>query len=271
MATWTYDEALRRLLAHEGGYTNHPSDPGGPTNFGITIHDYRKYVKPNATAADVRAMRVDEAKAIYRAKYWNAQRCDELPAGVDYSIFDYGVNSGIGRSGKVLRRIVGLPDTTHVVTDEVLRAVARRDPKALVTAINDERLAFLKRLRTWPVFGRGWGRRVAEVRSVSLRMANERRPAPAPVAEAAPAPGKGEVPAPTAARNVIVGTGATAPVAATGGFWDWIVAHPWETAAIACGIVIAIGGAVYALHRWQRSRQEAPVPETPSVPEGVSA
>ena len=161
----TYDEALKRLLAHEGGYTNHPSDPGGPTNFGITIHDYRKYVKPNATAADVRAMKLDEAKAIYRTKYWDAQHCDGLPAGVDYSVFDYGVNSGIGRSGRVLRRVVGLPDTTHAVTDEVLRTVARRDPKALVTAINDERLRFLKSLKTWPVFGKGWGRRVAEVRA----------------------------------------------------------------------------------------------------------
>lgn len=267
MATWTYDEALRRLLAHEGGYTNHPSDPGGPTNFGITIHDHRKYVKPNATAADVRAMTVDQAKAIYRAKYWKAQRCDELPAGVDYSVFDYGVNSGIGRSGKVLRRVVGLPDTTHVVTDEVLRAVARRDPKAIVIAMNDERLAFLKRLKTWPVFGKGWGTRVAGVRAVSLHMATERVPSPSIVPDVAPAPGKGEVPAPTAAKNVIVGTGTAAPVAAGGGFWDWVAAHPWETAAIACAIVIAIGGAIYALHCWQRSRQEAPVPETPSVPE----
>ena len=63
MTCSTYDEALRRLLVHEGGYTNHPSDPGGPTNFGITIADYRKYVKPDATAVDVRAMSVDEAKA----------------------------------------------------------------------------------------------------------------------------------------------------------------------------------------------------------------
>ncbi|MEJ2435465.1 MAG: glycosyl hydrolase 108 family protein [Pseudolabrys sp.] len=77
MAAWTYDEALRRLLAHEGGYTNHPSDPGGPTNFGITIYDYRKYIKRNATAADVRAMTVGEAKAIYRKRYWDSQRCDE--------------------------------------------------------------------------------------------------------------------------------------------------------------------------------------------------
>jgi lysozyme family protein len=90
MAASSYDAALARLLAHEGGYTNHPADPGGPTNFGITIFDYRKYVKPDATAADVRAMKLDEAKAIYRAKYWVAQRCNELPAGVDYATFDYG-------------------------------------------------------------------------------------------------------------------------------------------------------------------------------------
>ena len=75
MAASSYDEALARLLAHEGGYSNHPSDPGGPTNFGITIYDYRKYVKPNATAADVRAMKVDEAKAIYRREILG---CDAL-------------------------------------------------------------------------------------------------------------------------------------------------------------------------------------------------
>src|SRR5690349_15000941 len=78
----SYDTALARLLAHEGGYTNHPDDPGGPTNFGITIFDYRKYVKADACAEDVRAMKLDEAEAIYRAKYWDALRCDGLPAGV---------------------------------------------------------------------------------------------------------------------------------------------------------------------------------------------
>ncbi len=267
MAASTYDEALRRLLVHEGGYTNHPSDPGGPTNYGITIYDYRKYVKPDATAADVRAMSVDEAKAIYRKRYWDAQRCNELPAGVDYSIFDYGVNSGVGRSGKVLRRVVGLPDSTHVVTDEVLRAVAKRDPKALVIAINDERLAFLKRLRTWPVFGKGWGARVAAVKSVSLRMASQQAPAPSIVPDAAPVPGKGVVPAPAAAKKVIVGAGTAAPVAAGGGFWDWIAAHPFETAALGCGVVLVVGGSVYALNRWHQARQEAAIPGTPLVPE----
>jgi lysozyme family protein len=180
MTASSYDAALARLLVHEGGYTNHPADPGGPTNYGITIFDYRKYVKPVAKAADVRAMKLDEAKAIYRSKYWNAQRCDELPAGVDYAVFDYGVNSGVGRSGKVLRRVLRLPDSTSVVNDAVIEAVRAADAKALITAICDERLRFLQALKTWPVFGAGWGRRVAEVRAAALAMATAPSTAPPP-------------------------------------------------------------------------------------------
>ena len=186
MAEITYDEALRRLLLHEGGYTNHPSDPGGPTNFGITIYDYRKYVKPGATAADVKAMTLDEARSIYRAKYWDAQRCDELPAGVDYGVFDYGVNSGIGRSGKVLRRCLKFPDNTSVVNDAVIAAANTANAKVLVAAICDERLRFLQNLKTWDVFGKGWGRRVAEVREVAIAMTKvAAQPATDPPPEAA--------------------------------------------------------------------------------------
>ena len=129
----TYDLCLPLLLAHEGGYSNHPNDPGGPTNFGITIFDYRKYVKPGATAADVRAMTVEEAKRIYRTRYWDAQRCDELPAGLDYAVFDYGVNSGIGRSAKVLRRLLGLPDRSVAISDDVIGATHAINPTTLVT------------------------------------------------------------------------------------------------------------------------------------------
>ncbi len=170
MATWSHDQALARVLAHEGGYTNHPADPGGPTNFGITIHDYRKYVKPDATADDVRRMKVDEAKSIYRAKYWDAQRCDELPAGVDYAVIDYGVNSGIARSKKVLQRVIGVA-ADGVLGPQTMRAVMSADSKIVIVAICDERLRFLKALRTWPVFGKGWQRRVIEVRAMSLAMA----------------------------------------------------------------------------------------------------
>ena len=263
MARSSYEESLRRLLAHEGGYTHHPSDPGGPTNFGITIIDYRKYVKAGATAADVRSMKLAEAKAIYRAKYWDAQRCDDLPPGVDDSVFDYGVNSGIGRSGKVLRRVVGLPDNTSVINDEVLKAVAKRDPKALINAINDERLRFLKGLKTWPVFGAGWGRRVSEVRAFSLKLASQPAGSQNPVPNATTfdaAPAKGAVPQPKALRDALT-KGVPAGGAASGlGFWEWVVAHPAEAGAIALFTAVMVTAGAHALSRWHAARQEAPTP-----------
>src|SRR3989440_8864070 len=157
MAASTYDEALRRLLVHEGGSSNPPSDPGGPTNFGITIFDYRKYVKPNATAADVRAMKVAEAKAIYRAKYWDVTRCDELPAGVDYCIFDYAVNSGTGRAPKVLQRCLGCGASGRL-DDATMSAAGKASAGTLINAICDERLRFLQSLRTLPGVCARWGR-----------------------------------------------------------------------------------------------------------------
>jgi lysozyme family protein len=170
MAASSYDAALARLLAHEGGYANHPSDPGGPTKFGITLAVYRRYAKPDATAADVKAMRVEEAKAIYRRRYWRALRCDELPAGVDYAVFDYGVNSGTGRAAKVLQRVCGVKDD-GALGPLTMAAVARQESKALIRAVCDERLRFLRSLKTWRVFGRGWSRRVEEVRAAALAMA----------------------------------------------------------------------------------------------------
>ena len=172
MTASSYDEALRRVLVHEGGYSNHPSDPGGPTNWGITIHDARAYWKTQATAADVRSMPVEVAKDIYRSKYWDAMRCDDLPAGVDYAVFDYGVNSGIGRAVRVLQRLVGT-DVDGEVGPNTIAATARMAAVKLINQICDERLAFLQGLETWGVFGKGWGRRVREVRVAALAMVDE--------------------------------------------------------------------------------------------------
>jgi lysozyme family protein len=254
MASSSYDEALRRLLVHEGGYSNHPSDPGGPTNFGITIFDYRKYVKPGATADDVRGMKVDEAKAIYRSKYWNVMRCGDLPAGLDYAVFDYGVNSGIGRAGKVLRRVLHLSDAASTVTDDVIRAARAADARQTIAGICDERLAFLQRLRTWPVFGRGWGRRVAEVKAAALAMADAAgKGAKAPTASE-PALGKGAAKPNNGMRNTTIGGAVIAGGAA--------VAQSHGTAisiAVLIMTIVIVAGA-YFFWLWRhRQKQEAPV------------
>jgi len=251
MAASSYDAALARLLAHEGGYTNHPADPGGPTNFGITIADYRKYVKPGASAADVRAMTVEEAKAIYRDKYWAAQRCDVLPAGVDNAVFDYGVNSGIGRSGRVLHRVLGLRDDDWRTGDDVLAALARRDTGKVIVTICDERLRFLQSLKTWGVFGKGWSARVAEVKAFSLQLAAGAALAPPPATTSA---GKGEVPVPRVVQHGSAGAVIAAGAAA---------ARQAHQSGASAGMVAAIAVAsiaaaivAYALWRWRALRQQ---------------
>jgi lysozyme family protein len=238
MASSTYDEALRRLLVHEGGYTNHPSDPGGPTNFGITIGDYRRYVKPDATADDVRAMRIDDAKAIYRSKYWDVLRCDALPAGLDYAVFDYGVNSGTARVARVLHRLVGMPDEAHV-TPALLAAIRRRSTSELIVQLCDERLAFLQRLKTWPVFGAGWSRRVREVRSAAIAIAG----GTALPTHRNALPGKGTVPDNKTAQRTTAGG-----VAAGGA----VVAQQAHDAGVrpAVVIVIVVATIVLACGAW---------------------
>jgi lysozyme family protein len=282
MAALSYAPSLARLLTHEGGYTNHPADPGGPTNFGITIYDYRKYVQPGATAADVRAMRVEEAKRIYRAKYWDAQRCDELPAGVDDCVFDYGVNSGIGRSKKVLQRVVGVKDD-GVLGPQTMQAVAAREPRAIINAICDERLKFLHALKTWLVFGKGWGRRVAEVRTFSLQLAAASPHQAAFAISAAPpitSPAAGEmakaiVPLHPAAKALAEHGGELAAGAGTAGAlgtaqnenaWHWMGQHPFELAGLIVGAGVLIVGTQYALRRWHQSQQEAATPGLTPVP-----
>lgn len=170
MTASNYDHCEDLVLVSEGGYTNDRRDPGGPTNWGITIYDARLYWKHNAQAEDVRNMPKAVAQMIYRKKYWNALDCDDLPSGLDYTVFDYGVNSGIARSGRVLRRCIGFAVNDWHVTSEVIAAVNKRDIKLLIGEINTERLKFLEGLSTWSHFGRGWAARVRSVRTASLQL-----------------------------------------------------------------------------------------------------
>ncbi len=175
MAAENFAECLVRVLKHEGGYSNHPNDPGGPTMYGITINDVRKYVKPDASAADVKNLSLDIAKKIYKEKYWDAVSGDDLPSGIDYAVFDFGVNSGVSRSAKYLQTLVGVT-TDGIIGPITLAAASKKSAATVAAQLCDARLAFLKGIKTWPTFGAGWGRRVAEVRAYSIQIAG--RPLP---------------------------------------------------------------------------------------------
>jgi len=257
MAASSYETAIRYVLLHEGGYTNHPSDPGGPTNWGITLHDARLYWKRDANAADVRAMPLEAAKQIYRTHYWNALRCDELPAGVDYALFDYGVNSGVSRARKVLSRIVTARMSGSDVAD-VVAAAGQIAADRLIRDLCAERRAFLRGLKTWPVFGRGWGRRVTEVEANALALARGSRENPVRVSAPANVPGdvraKALVPVPALPHAKAAGAGAAIGIGAGAAF---LASHGgWIALLIACGILgaisIVLGFRLYRTWRQQR-------------------
>jgi lysozyme family protein len=165
-----YEKCLELVLKYEGGYSNDAADPGGPTNYGITIADYRQYINPNGTASDVQNMSLSDAQKIYKAHYWDALSCDQLPVGVDFAVFDYGVNSGISRSAKVLQGLVGA-DVDGEIGPETISQTRAASALDLVRKICDERLAFLRGLSTWGTFGKGWSSRVNDVRANALQMA----------------------------------------------------------------------------------------------------
>lgn len=166
------------ILKHEGGYVNHPRDPGGHTNKGVTLATLRRY-KPGATVADLKGISNDLLHQIYKDGYWDQVKAYALPSGVDYAVFDFAVNSGPGRAAKYLQAAVGVKQD-GIIGNDTLAAVAKHDPDKLINSICDARMAFLKKLPTWNTFGKGWASRVAGVRKKALALAAGAQPAPAP-------------------------------------------------------------------------------------------
>jgi len=165
-----FEACLTEIFKHEGGYVDHPRDPGGATNMGITIGTLRDWRGKPVTKADVKALTRAEAAQIYEARYWRPVRGDDLPAGVDLVAFDPAVNSGVSRGVRWLQSGLGVPQDgrTGPVTVDAAR---RADPVATIKRACAARMGFLRGLRTWGTFGKGWSRRVASVEAVAIRMA----------------------------------------------------------------------------------------------------
>jgi lysozyme family protein len=173
-----FARALALVLKSEGGWSDNPADPGGATMKGVTLANFRRYVKADASKDDLRKISDAELATVYRRFYWDAVAGAELPGGVDYAVFDFAVNSGPGRAAKYLQAAVGAAQDGRI-GPATLSAVGARPPGAVIDDLCDARLAFLRRLPTWPVFGKGWSDRVRSVRAQALLMSAP-QPAPSP-------------------------------------------------------------------------------------------
>lgn len=166
-----FDAALAAMLAHEGGFVHDPRDPGGATNRGVTQAVYDAWrVDHQLPAQSVRLITPAEVMAVYKRRYWDTVQGDTLPSGLDYCLFDFAVNSGPKRAITYLQRVLGT--TPDGKLGPVTMDAANRVPaKDLIEGVCNLRLAFLKKLPHFDRFGRGWTRRVAEVRAKAKGMA----------------------------------------------------------------------------------------------------
>lgn len=161
--------AMKALLKHEGGFVNHPADPGGMTNLGVTQRVWEDWVGHPVDEKEMRSLTPEKVAPMYKQKYWDKVAGDDLPSGVDLAVFDFAVNSGPNRAAKLLQRILDVKED-GAIGRNTLSAVLERDSSDLIARYNGARLAFLMALPTWDTFGKGWGRRVAEVTSEATNM-----------------------------------------------------------------------------------------------------
>lgn len=164
-----FEKALAAVLVHEGGFVNHPDDPGGMTNLGCTKAVWEEYVGHTVNEKAMRALTPADVSPLYKRKYWDKIKGDDLPTGVDYCVFDCAINSGPGRAVKFLQGVIGT-DMDGALGPKTLAAVAAFDSKDLIQDYSKRRLSFMMDLPTWGTFGKGWGRRVSEVEQTALQM-----------------------------------------------------------------------------------------------------
>ena len=163
----TFEEALEHVLKHEGGFVNHKLDKGGITNLGVTIAVWEEWIGRESSEDEMRNLKPEDVAPLYKKMYWDRIKGDDLPSGVNYCVFDAAVNSGTGRAAKWLQEAVGaVPD--GAIGAKTLAKVAAHDADSLVNAYCDVRLNFLKSLKTFDTFGKGWSRRVEGVRQTAL-------------------------------------------------------------------------------------------------------
>jgi len=162
-----YDKCLETILHHEGGYVNHPKDPGGETNLGVTKRVYQEH----GGTKDMKDLLVEDVAPIYKKGYWDKMKCDDIPSGLDLCLFDFGVNAGPGRAAKFLQSMIGttvdggIGPNTLAKLEEYIRENGEHEA---VNKYQEMRQKYYEQLSTFATFGRGWTRRVQETTKLAL-------------------------------------------------------------------------------------------------------
>tara|TARA_R110000803_G_scaffold205664_1_gene272500 strand:+ start:276 stop:788 length:513 start_codon:yes stop_codon:yes gene_type:complete len=169
MSAENFDKCLKMLLSHEGGFVNHPDDPGGITNLGVTKKVYDEWIGRESTEQEMRDLTPDDVGPIYKKNYWDRIKGDSLPSGLDWACFDWAVNSGSGRPAKAVQRAVGATQD-GAIGPATIGLIMEKDPKFIIEYVHDVRQDFYKSLKTFETFGRGWTRRNKETLHQALEM-----------------------------------------------------------------------------------------------------
>ena len=169
MASQNWIKCLETILDHEGGYVNHPKDPGGETNLGVTKRVYEDF----GGTKDMKDLTREDVEPIYKKNYWDRVKGDQLPAGLDLCVFDFGVNAGTGRAAKYLQTLIGTvadggigPNTLKTLDSYI----QKNGVENTIKSYQADRQKFYESLDTFATFGKGWTRRVDETTEMALAM-----------------------------------------------------------------------------------------------------
>lgn len=164
-----FEQCMEWLLEHEGGYVDDARDPGGATNLGVTIRTWERYVGRAVDKKEIKGLTRDDVYDLYRYMYWNAMHGDNLPSGVDWAVFDWGVNAGPATAAKALQRAVGAT-ADGVIGPKTLAQTFDYEPEKIIDSLYDQRQNFYENLNTFSTFGKGWTKRNKMTRQQALML-----------------------------------------------------------------------------------------------------
>jgi lysozyme family protein len=164
-----FQTSLNLVLDHEKGFSDYPFDAGGMTNLGVTKKTWEAWVKRPVDEAEMRSLTPEKVMPLYKTKYWDACKCDQLPLGIDYAVFDFAVNAGVSRASKTMQSALGTA-ADGIVGPATIGVATNADPDEFLEKFSKLKEQFYRSLQLFDVWGKGWLRRVSEVKQTAEGM-----------------------------------------------------------------------------------------------------